>query len=153
TVSVLLSIAAMGAASLFGLLVGAPVTAGAQTSTSSLRWTGCGNGGMQCARLSVPLDDTAPGSPMASLALARYPARDPEHRIGSLVMNPGGPGGSGIDYLPGFAQELPSVLRDRFDVVSFDPRGIGRSDPVDCHADLDAFFALEWVPTTPDQQA
>lgn len=96
----------------------------------ALAWSKCGN--LQCATLTVPLDYTNPAGPTIGLALARQPARSPATRIGSLVFNPGGPGNSGVDGLPGELRALTPTLRARFDIVSFDPRGVGRSQPVRC---------------------
>ena len=141
---------------LAGVLLAAALLpiAGAESSAAASRpatlaWSDCGDG-LECARLKVPLDDAQRGGPTISLALIRAPARDPEHRIGSLVVNPGGPGGSGVDYLRAAASSFSDVLRDRFDLVSFDPRGVGASAPVECHADLDAYYALDF---DPDDQA
>ena len=122
------------------------------TGSSSLTWTDCGDGA-QCARLEVPLDYAHPQGKTIELALLRIPARDPDQRIGSLVVNPGGPGGSGVDFAGSFAAAAPGELRDRFDIVGFDPRGTGDSSPVRCGADLDAFFALDFSPTTKAERA
>jgi hypothetical protein len=82
--------------------------------------------------LTVPIDWDDPDGETIDLALARIPASDPDARIGSLVINPGGPGGSGVGFAL-FAPEVfsPEVL-DRFDIVGFDPRGVGDSHPVLC---------------------
>jgi pimeloyl-ACP methyl ester carboxylesterase len=99
-------------------------------SPGTLAWAKCGT--LQCATLRVPVDYANPGGPTLDLALARRPAGSPSTRIGSLVFNPGGPGDSGIDALPHELEALNPVLRSRFDVVSWDPRGIGRSAPIRC---------------------
>jgi pimeloyl-ACP methyl ester carboxylesterase len=99
-------------------------------STGTLAWTKCGS--LQCATLRVPVDYANPGGATLDLALARRPARTPSARLGSLVFNPGGPGDSGIDALPHELESLTSALQNRFDIVSWDPRGIGRSAPVRC---------------------
>jgi pimeloyl-ACP methyl ester carboxylesterase len=112
---------------------------------STLRWTACG-GGVECARLKVPLDDTVPGGPTISLAIARVRARTPQHRIGSLLINPGGPGASGIQYLREGSNTLPGTIRDQFDLVSFDPRGVGASAPVECTPSLDSLYNLDFAP-------
>jgi pimeloyl-ACP methyl ester carboxylesterase len=112
---------------------------------STLWWTACG-GGVECARLKVPLDDTVAGGPTISLAIARVRARDPQHRIGSLLVNPGGPGASGIQYLRENSAGLPGTIRDRFNLVSFDPRGTGASAPVECTPNLDSLYNLEFAP-------
>jgi len=127
----------------------------------ALVWTDCG-GGFQCGTLTVPTDWTgsvperaAGGSPgdTVPLALIRHPAESPADRIGSLVVNYGGPGESGVDYLRATWSRLPAVVRARFDVVSFDPRGTGASRPVDCVDDafLDLGNAVAPVPTTAAQ--
>ena len=74
---------------------------------------------------------TQPSRATTPLALARFPATDAEHRIGTVFVNPGGPGGSGVGLvLDGFGEYLRDNLGGRFDVVGFDPRGIGASDPL-----------------------
>src|SRR5690349_12001334 len=85
-------------------------------------------GPFECGTVAVPLDYDKPRGATISIALVRLPAADPSRRIGSLFLNPGGPGGSGVDFavLAGpslFTQEV----RDHFDLVGFDPRGIARS--------------------------
>jgi pimeloyl-ACP methyl ester carboxylesterase len=101
-------------------------------SPGTLAWLKCG--ALQCATLAVPRNYADPAGPTISLALARRPAKSPANRIGSLVFNPGGPGNSGIDSLPGELRVLTPALQARFDIVSFDPRGIGRSAPVRCRS-------------------
>lgn len=95
----------------------------------------------QCATLDVPLDYAKPEGETVPIALIRAKARDQKNRLGSLVFNFGGPGGSGISTLPGAAKEY-EALRARYDLVSFDPRGVGGSDPVLCENDkqLDQYF-------------
>jgi pimeloyl-ACP methyl ester carboxylesterase len=95
-----------------------------------VQWTPCGS--LQCGSVTVPLDYGHPEGPALQIAVARHPAEVPSERIGSLVINPGGPGASGIDDLPNELSVLTSGLLDRFDVVSFDPRGVERSSPVTC---------------------
>ncbi|MBT2402968.1 MULTISPECIES: alpha/beta hydrolase [unclassified Streptomyces] len=107
----------------------------------------------QCATLHVPLDYAKPEGETIPIALIRAKARDKGKRIGSLVFNFGGPGGSGISTLPGAAKEY-AALRERYDLVSFDPRGVGRSAPVRCEGDrqLDAYYAQDSTPGTPQQE-
>lgn len=111
------------------------------------------NGGTwQCATLRVPRDWSDPKGPTIGLALIRAKASgDPSERIGSLIFNFGGPGGSGVTTLPAFAEDY-AKLRTRYDLVSFDPRGVGRSDPVECENDtqLDEYFQQD---ATPDDAA
>ncbi|MER6302280.1 alpha/beta hydrolase [Kitasatospora sp. NPDC001539] len=98
---------------------------------------------VQCARLKVPLDYADPGGRTVEVAVARVPAADPGGRIGSLLLNPGGPGGSGVGMARwrwrGFA-----ALHDRYDLVGFDPRGAGDTTPVHC---LDDRTRDEWTRT------
>lgn len=94
-------------------------------------WAPCQNG-LQCGTVAVPLDYFSADSPTIQIAVARHPAEDPAQRIGSLVINPGGPGGSGVDDLPTELRVLTAGLLQRFDIVSFDPRGVDRSSPVTC---------------------
>jgi pimeloyl-ACP methyl ester carboxylesterase len=115
----------------------------------TLAWADCG-GGAECATLLVPLDYEEPDGQAISLALKRQRAADQSNRVGSLLINPGGPGASGVDYLSyaGF----DSAITDVYDVVGFDPRGVARSTPVDCLSDeeLDAYIASD---PTPDDDA
>src|SRR5512142_2743653 len=90
---------------------------------------------VECGTLAVPIDWRRPDGPTVDLALARRPATDPAARIGSLVINPGGPGGSGVDAVLGGHGFSPSVA-SRFDLVGFDPRGVGRSHPILCSTAL-----------------
>ncbi|HZQ77668.1 MAG TPA: alpha/beta hydrolase [Acidimicrobiia bacterium] len=109
-----------------------PTTAAPPPATASgaLRWAACGS--LQCASLAVPVDYANPTGPTLTLALARKPARTPAARIGSLLINPGGPGDSGVDDLPAELRSLTPTLQNRFDIVSWDPRGVERSAPVHC---------------------
>ena len=96
----------------------------------------------QCATIEVPLDYRADaGSETISIAVTRLPASVPADRIGSLVLNPGGPGGSGLDLAWSYASLFPPALTDAFDLVGFDPRGVGRSTAVDC-GDLDRSYTV-----------
>ncbi len=90
---------------------------------------------LQCGTVTAPLDYTRPNGPTIQIAVARRPAGDPAERIGSLVINPGGPGASGIDDLPNELSALGPEVLARFDIVSFDPRGVERTAPVDCAPD------------------
>lgn len=112
-----------------------------------LVWKAC-DGGYQCSKLSVPLNYADPGGATIQLAVVRKLATNPAQRIGSLVVNPGGPGGSGISYATS-GNVLDSALLARFDLVGFDPRGVGQSDPVQCLTDsqMDQFVDTPSNPT------
>ena len=117
-----------------------------------LRWQPC-SGGFECARLLVPIDYRAPAGARFSLPVIRLPASNPSQRIGSIVVNPGGPGGSGVDYARQARSALSAAVRARFDVVGFDPRGVGGSRPaIRCMTgqQLDRYFATD---DTPDNAA
>ncbi|GAA0578235.1 alpha/beta hydrolase [Paractinoplanes ferrugineus] len=102
--------------------------------TPKLSWYSCYGWG-QCATAKVPLDYDRPDGEKISVALLRVRARDQKNRIGSLFVNPGGPGGSGVSMALAAPYFLSEALLDRFDVVGMDPRGIGFSDRVTCFAD------------------
>ena len=88
-----------------------------------------------CGKIRVPLDYRSPSTKAIDVFLVRARLGGQQKRIGSLVVNPGGPGGSGVDAAIGLALSLPTDLLRRFDVVGFDPRGVGLSSPVDCIPD------------------
>jgi pimeloyl-ACP methyl ester carboxylesterase len=109
-----------------------PTAAGTAATAPGLGWRATGDG-FETAPLAVPLDEATPGSKQITIMLARRPAADPANRIGSLLLLPGGPGSSGIDWVKLGYADLPALVRQRFDVVSFDPRGMGLSTPLlDC---------------------
>ncbi|MCW2600564.1 MAG: hypothetical protein JWM02_2393 [Frankiales bacterium] len=116
-------------------------------------WTACGSG-FQCATLTVPLDDAKPSAGTVALALTRHRATGGS-RIGSMLVNPGGPGASAVEFLQGDYTSFPQTIREHFDLVAFDPRGVGRTAPVRCEttAELDAYFHLDPVPDTPAEWA
>jgi pimeloyl-ACP methyl ester carboxylesterase len=100
--------------------------------------------GFDCATYPAPLDYARPHEKEIALALIRHQAPDQEHRIGAVFFNPGGPGGQGTLDLPGWLSLFPAAVQARFDLVSWDPRGIGASTAVQCFAskaEETAFFA------------
>src|SRR5262245_18962934 len=132
----------IGAAS-FALLLGGEVGAAAP-GTPRLSWSPCNQklGPFECATVQVPLDYDSSSGGTISIALVRLPATDPARRIGSLFLNPGGPGGSGVDMvLQGGPFLYSDEVRARFDLVGFDPRGIIRSTPLLCYDSLDDALA------------
>ena len=119
---------------------------------SKIAWADCGDG-FQCGSLQVPLDYSKLDGRMISLALIRKPATVPSARMGSLLINPGGPGESGIDYLRGDVRVYSNLNRS-FDLVSWDPRGVSASTPVHCldNPQLDAYVALDSVLDDPQEK-
>ncbi|MEU7721800.1 alpha/beta hydrolase [Streptomyces tibetensis] len=96
-------------------------------------WRDCGAPGFQCATLKAPLDYAEPSAGDIRLALTRKKATGPGKRLGSLLVNPGGPGGSAIGYVQTYAGiGYPAEVRARYDMVAVDPRGVSRSEPVRC---------------------
>jgi pimeloyl-ACP methyl ester carboxylesterase len=112
--------------------------------------------GFQCASASVPLDYRRPTGTKISLALVRHLATGPGTRLGTLFINPGGPGGTGTVQIPDWFHFMPLTLSQRFDVVSWDPRGIGQSTAVQCFPNREAELAflgqLQFFPVGFDQQ-
>uniref|UniRef100_A0AAU2VJE4 Alpha/beta hydrolase n=1 Tax=Streptomyces sp. NBC_00008 TaxID=2903610 RepID=A0AAU2VJE4_9ACTN len=120
-------------------LAAAPAVHASPPATAGLRWASCddpANPGAECAALSVPVDWDRPDGPRLDLAVARRKATEPGARIGSMVFGPGGPGDSGVERVVGGISRFSPEVRRRFDVVSFDPRGVGDSNPVTCSGDL-----------------
>ncbi|HLL32783.1 MAG TPA: alpha/beta hydrolase [Streptomyces sp.] len=117
-----------------------------------LSWRACGAPGFECATLRAPLDYADPGKDDVRLAVARKKATGPGERLGSLLVNPGGPGGSAIGYLQMYAGiGYPAQVRARYDMVAVDPRGVARSEPVECldGPDMDTYTQTD---VTPDDQ-
>ncbi|MGO1166639.1 MAG: alpha/beta hydrolase [Janibacter sp.] len=113
-----------------------------------LSWSDCESG--ECAQLKVPLDWDEPGDETITIAVNRVQAKG--EKAGSLVVNPGGPGGSGVDYAAAADQIVGQSIRENFDVVGFDPRGVGRSAPVDCLTDSDLDDWMGRDPSPDDAQ-
>ncbi|WP_158884784.1 alpha/beta hydrolase [Amycolatopsis anabasis] len=124
---------AAGALAVTGLVV-VPGTAAAQGR--GLDWQPCPDAkGVDCATVEVPLDWAKPGGEKIHIGLARRKAKDPDHRIGSILMDPGGPGGSGVDVVKQ-TEVFTDQVNARFDVVGFDPRGINTSTQLKCDTQL-----------------
>ncbi|HWC36118.1 MAG TPA: alpha/beta hydrolase [Mycobacteriales bacterium] len=115
-----------------------------------LTWHAC-HDGLQCSTLLVPLDYQHLGGRTLHIAVIREPASGQSD--GSLIVNPGGPGASGVDFVAQ-ASSVFNQLTTHFDLVSFDPRGVGASDPIRClsPAQLDSYVNLDPTPTTPAEQ-
>jgi pimeloyl-ACP methyl ester carboxylesterase len=117
---------------------------GAAAGLSKVSWSKCFAqlGPFQCGTVQVPLDYDQPNGGKISLSLVRLPATDPAHRIGSLFLNPGGPGGSGVDFTVFAGPFLfTDEVRARFDLVGFDPRGVARSTALRCFGN-----PKQWAP-------
>lgn len=115
-----------------------------------LAWQDC-DGSFECADLTVPRDYANPEAGTTTIALLRAKGDKPQ---GSLVVNPGGPGGSGVDYARAAGQILSDTVTEQYSVVGFDPRGVGRSAPIDCltDAELDEWIALDGEPDSQQEQ-
>ena len=138
-----------------GAPAGTPPVTLAGYHAQKLRWRPC-HRGFQCATLYVPFDYRRPAWKRFLLPVIRLPAADPRKRIGSLVVNPGGPGASGVSYALAARQAISPAARARFDVVGFDPRGVGGSIPaVHCLTgpQLDRYFATSDAPANASQLA
>jgi pimeloyl-ACP methyl ester carboxylesterase len=135
------------------IMVGTPVRVCAVPSAaaSKLNWRRCATR-FSCAHLDVPVDYAKPAGGSLSLAMVELPATS-SRPVGDLVMNPGGPGGSGVQFLE--TTSFPVALRASFNLVSFDPRGVGESDPVRClgASGIRNFIALDPAPETPAEIA
>jgi len=117
----------------------------AETGSTVIQWSDCkpegkddpeAVKGSQCATLQLPIDWRDPDGPTFDFAVARRMAKVPSERVGVLMWGPGGPGDSGVDRIKTGMPRFSQDLRDRFDIVSFDPRGVARSNPVKCSAAL-----------------
>lgn len=114
-----------------------------------LKWRDCGVPGFQCGTMKAPLDYAKPDGGDIKLAVSRKKATGPGKRIGSLLVNPGGPGGSAIGYLQGYAAlGYPAQVRARYDMAAVDPRGVARSEPVECltGSQMDAYTQVDQTP-------
>ncbi len=116
----------------------------------SVTWKTCGD--LECASIKVPVDWSQPDGDTIDLAMSRRPADDQDARIGSLLINPGGPGGSGIDLVKNVDSFASAKLMAHYDIVGFDPRGVGESSAIDCGDGdaLDAYYIQDFVVETQD---
>jgi pimeloyl-ACP methyl ester carboxylesterase len=130
------------AQSFCGLLCALALACGEDTA-ATLSFSPCGES--ECAELEVPLNYSDPMGERLTLAVKRRPATGGQ-RIGSLLINPGGPGGSAVDFLDVFVSDASPALLARFDIVALDPRGVGKSAPLDCHSSIQQLAALDPSP-------
>jgi pimeloyl-ACP methyl ester carboxylesterase len=144
------------------LMVGllAPLPVAQADDDSRVRWRACfpeAGPSFECATVRAPLDYDRPRGRRISLALLRLPASQPDDKIGSILVNPGGPGGSGVDFVRDLGPLLfTEEVRARFDLVGFDPRGIIRSSALICFGSLEealSVFAPFAFPLTPEEEA
>ncbi|HZM80639.1 MAG TPA: alpha/beta hydrolase [Candidatus Limnocylindrales bacterium] len=125
------------------------IAGSAQAGPQAIDWQPCPDvPGLDCGTLSVPVDWSRPGGQTIHIALARRKATAPAERIGSVLIIPGGPGGSGVGLVKEIQLLSDNVAR-RFDIVGFDPRGTWGSSPVQCDLEI----ALEPYPIAPRNQA
>jgi pimeloyl-ACP methyl ester carboxylesterase len=113
-----------------------------------LSWSGCG-GGFRCAKVTVPVDWAQPAGPTIQLAVKRLPSSGT--KIGSMLINPGGPGVSGLSFVDQAREQFGRPVRDAYDIVGWDPRGVGQSAPIDCYttAQADQYVAVDATPDNP----
>ena len=107
----------------------------------------------QCAEIYVPIDYQNPGDASLTLALKKLSAKQSANKVGSLLINPGGPGGSGTDYVTYAEDAFGKRLMDSFDIIGFDPRGVAQSTPLDCLTDqeVDEFIAFDGTPDNDEE--
>ncbi|WNM24858.1 alpha/beta hydrolase [Demequina capsici] len=136
---------------------GAPSTSAPADSSrfyeQQLSWSTCGD--LECAMVEVPLDWTDPAGDTIKLAINRSQATDASKRIGSVLINPGGPGGSGLDFTDYFLSYAGADLTAAYDVVGFDPRGVGKSNGISCGdaETLNAFYVTDYSYDTEEDLA
>ncbi len=153
----------VGAAMVFAL-VGCGVNLGSSGSSSdqsqlgkfygqSLTWTAC-EGELQCASFDAPLNYAEPDGSTVTIKMLKSPAKDPTKRLGSLVVNPGGPGGSGYEFAQYASGTISPAVMAQYDVVGFDPRGVARSTPIKCldGPETDKFISTLGAPANAEQQ-
>jgi pimeloyl-ACP methyl ester carboxylesterase len=124
-----------------------PGTGLARYEGQQLDWKECGHGFL-CSTMLAPLDYADPDGTAITLAVAKRPATSSK-RLGSLIINPGGPGGSGVGYVGYFN----ATGLDSYDIVGWDPRGVGRSTPVECFGtdELDQYFSMDNSPDNDEE--
>ena len=119
--------------------------------TQAVDWEPCeGSPAHECTRIEVPVDYAEPDGDTFEVALRKVPALDPSKKLGTLFLNPGGPGASGLEYAQFSSFVFSKAVRTAYDIVGFDPRGIGQSDAVTCLSDEDMDLLFENDPTPDD---
>jgi pimeloyl-ACP methyl ester carboxylesterase len=129
-----------GVATALALVTGITSTASAEPEArgaAGIAWQPCPElAEVECGTLRLPIDWANPRGEQFDLAVARRKATDPAKRVGVLVVNPGGPGGSGVNFALGADGYFSPEVQERFDIIGFDPRGVARSQPVQCSVDV-----------------
>ena len=118
-----------------------------------MTWTSC-EGELQCASFEAPLNYAEPAGPAVMIKLLKSAAKDPTKRIGALVANPGGPGGSGYEFAQYAGGTISPSVMAAYDVIGFDPRGVARSTPIRCldGPQTDQFLSTVGAPANAAQQ-
>lgn len=129
-----------------------PTATDPKPTVPSLNWADC-QGGFECANAQVPLDYRDPQGRTITLAVVRKKAADQGAKKGTLFLQPGGPGNSGVDFVRNNYADLPASLRDNFDVFGYDVRGVGRSSQVVCWDDPTYTQAVTAAKGTPGPDA
>ncbi|MDR0504972.1 MAG: alpha/beta hydrolase [Bifidobacteriaceae bacterium] len=114
--------------------------------SQSVEWFDCPDDQGECGTVQAPLDWSNPDGQRITVTFAVSRATDPTKRQGSLLVNPGGPGASGISSLSYLVAGLPEQVTARYDIVGFDPRGVGLTMPVKCLEDQELGEFVEWLP-------
>lgn len=157
---VALLIVAIGTNACDDLVTTSPSPTASFIPTGTIDWQSCpvtdpvtgGNPELLCATITVPRDYLTPDSPTIDLAVALLPAADQANKVGPLLLNFGGPGASGINILAESGRGVvPAEIGNRFDLVTWDPRGVNRSAPVEClsDAEMDDWAATPGIPDRP----
>ena len=119
------------------LAVAAPEAQQPEFKVGAIDWKPCEEmPTVDCGFLELPIDYAKPNGEKFKLAVSRRKANDQANKIGSMVINPGGPGGSGVDFSFGADRYFSKEIVDKFDVIGFDPRGVARSQPIKCSGDV-----------------
>jgi pimeloyl-ACP methyl ester carboxylesterase len=129
---------------------GSGTTSGSPASQAALHWQICGSSGLKCGRIKVPLNYGDPAGRKITLALTEVPATAPvSKRQGILLVNPGGPGGSGTSMASFVAQGLAPSVAAEYDIIGFDPRGVGSSVPsLHCEPSFFARARPNYIPAS-----
>ncbi len=123
-----------------------PNIAAVRDWSTTLQWEDCA-GGLECTTFEVPYDYENPSIGTFILPVTRHLASQQNERIGTLFINPGGPGAAALDYVAYANQIFSKSIIDRFDIIAWDPRGVGQSDPhIDCVDNMDDYFGLDPSP-------